>query len=135
MATARIGYEGNLRTSCVHLRSGATLRTDAPVDNHGLGQGFSPTDLVATALGACMITVMGIKAESNSWSLEGVSCEVVKVMGDAPRRIERIELLITMPTKLDETQRQILERIALNCPVAKSLAKELDQSVQFNYVA
>lgn len=135
MTTVQIGYEGNLRTSCEHVKSGAILRTDAPVDNHGLGQGFSPTDLVATALGACMITVMGIKAESNSWSLEGVYCEVVKVMGDTPRRIEKIEVHITMPTKLNDKERQILERTALNCPVAKSLAIELDQVVQFNYIA
>ena len=109
MSTVRIGYEGSLRTSCEHSRSGAIIRTDAPVDNRGLGQGFSPTDLVATALGACMITVMGIKAEDKGWSLVDVSCEVLKVMGESPRRIGRIELLITMPAKLEVHQREILE--------------------------
>ncbi len=135
MTTVMIGYEGGLRCSCEHVRSGAQLRTDAPVDNHGLGQGFSPTDLVAAALGACMITVMGIKADTKGWSLEGVSCEVLKVMEDAPRRVGRIELLITMPSILDSHQRELLEMTAISCPVAKSLAAELEQVVQFKYEA
>jgi uncharacterized OsmC-like protein len=109
------------------------IRTDAPIDNHGLGQGFSPTDLVATALGACMITVMGIKAADKGWPLVEVSCEVLKVMKESPRRIGSIELLITMPAKLEVQQREILERVALTCPVARSLSNELEQVVQFSY--
>lgn len=135
MTTVRIGYEGGLRCSCEHVRSGAQLRTDAPIDNHGLGQGFSPTDLVATALGTCMITVMGIKAESKGWSLEGVSCDVLKEMKEAPRRVGRIDILITMPSQLDSDQRELLEMTAITCPVAKSLADELEQVVQFKYEA
>ncbi|NND94486.1 MAG: OsmC family protein [Flavobacteriales bacterium] len=133
MATSRITYTGNLRTSNEHLRSGSVIRTDAPTDNNGLGEDFSPTDLTATSLGACMLTVMGIKAKSENWELVDVSCEVTKVMTDSPRRISEIHIEIKMPPSLKDGQRKSLERVALACPVAKSLSAEIEQVVRFDY--
>ena len=133
MATSRITYNGNLRTECLHIRSGSVLSTDAPVDNEGLGESFSPTDLTATSLGACMITIMGIKARKNEWELGEIECEVTKIMASDPRRIAEIHVMIHMSSSLDEKQRSILERVARTCPVALSLAGELIQKVEFNY--
>jgi uncharacterized OsmC-like protein len=133
MTTSRITYNGNLRTINEHLRSGSVIRTDAPNDNEGLGEDFSPTDLTATSLGACMLTVMGIKANRKGWDIDGSTCDVKKVMAESPRRISAIIVSIKMPAKLDDEQRKILERVAITCPVAKSLSERVEQVVEFEY--
>ncbi len=134
MATSRISYNGKLRTTNEHISSGSVLTTDAPIDNNGLGQDFSPTDLMATSLGACMLTVMAIKAEKRSWELDGMNCEVTKIMATSPRRISEIHVHIELPKVLSDDQRSIMERVALTCPVAQSLSLDIDQQVEFRYI-
>ena len=125
-------YEGGLRCRAAHGPSGTTLLTDAPVDNHGKGESFSPTDLVATALGACMMTVMGIVAERHGVDLAGMTAETEKVMtAQPPRRIASLRTRITIPLPADHAQRQALEQAAHACPVHKSLHPEIDAAVEF----
>jgi len=125
-------YEGGLRCRAVHGPSGTTLVTDAPVDNHGKGESFSPTDLVATALGACMMTVMGIVAERHGIDLVGMRAETEKVMTAAPpRRIASLHTRLTIPLPADHPQRQLLEQAAHTCPVHKSLFPEIDAAIEF----
>jgi len=125
-------YEGGLRCRAVHGPSGTTLVTDAPVDNHGKGESFSPTDLVATALGACMMTIMGIVAERHGLDLTGMTAETEKVMSAAPpRRIASLRTRITVPLPADHPQRQPLEQAARTCPVHKSLHPEIDAAIKF----
>src|SRR3954447_15702905 len=117
--TSQIIYKGNLRTVATHLQSQTIVETDAPVDNHGKGERFSPSDLVATALGSCMLTIMGIKARDMEVDLSGVKIEVEKIMKSDPRRIGGINLTFHFPDtlKLDDKQRIVLERAAHTCPV------------------
>ncbi|MBS1594961.1 MAG: OsmC family protein [Bacteroidetes bacterium] len=130
--TAEIIYEGQLRTRCRHIQSGAEILTDAPIDNHGKGEAFSPTDLTATSLAACIITTMGIKANQMELDIDGARAEATKVMASAPRRIAEIHVSIYMPAKnYTEKDRQIMERIAHTCPVALSLHPDLKQVVTF----
>jgi len=125
-------YEGGLRCRATHGPSGTTLITDAPVDNHGKGESFSPTDLVATALGACMMTIMGIVAERHAIDLVGMKAETVKEMSaELPRRISALRTRITLPLPADHPQRQLLEQAAHTCPVHKSLATEIDAAIEF----
>jgi uncharacterized OsmC-like protein len=131
--TSTIVYTGNLRTECTHLKSGNTIVTDAPTDNHGLGQAFSPTDLVATALASCMITTMGIKAQSSEIAFNGATAEVTKIMASEPRRIGEVIIKISMPKGLTSKERSILENSAKHCPVTKSLHPDLIETVSFNY--
>lgn len=134
MATARLTYKGELRTEAVHLRSGKVILNDAPTDNHGKGEAFSPTDMLATSLGTCMITVMGIYARQNGIRLEELQAEVTKTMTSDPRRVKRIRVAIEMRgERLDKDARTRLERVARNCPVALSLAGEVEQMIEFNY--
>ncbi|RAJ02510.1 putative OsmC-like protein [Chitinophaga skermanii] len=135
MNTAEIVYNGELRTTSTHVRSGTVIETDAPVDNQGKGERFSPTDLVASALGSCMISIMGIKARDNNWKIEGTKVAIVKHMGTEPRRIVQIDVTIDFPAghDLDDKAKTILERAALTCPVAKSLHPDLVQNVTFNW--
>ena len=126
-------YLGGLRTRCEHLRSGDSYLTDAPVDNNGKGEAFSPTDTVATALANCMLTMMGIKARDLGVELEGASAEVTKTMGTDPRRIVKIEVIMELPANIAESQRTILERTAMTCPVHFSLHPEIDKQVEFNW--
>jgi putative redox protein len=134
MNTATARYAGNLRTEATHVASGTTIQTDAPVDNHGRGEAFSPTDLVSTALGACIITTMGIVAERHAWDLTGSSFNVTKHMStDAPRRIAQIDVELTLPAALDANARTVLERAAHTCPVTLSLHPDLVQNVVFEY--
>lgn len=135
MITAKAQYVGQKRTEAEHVRSGNRLITDAPTDNHGKGEAFSPTDLVATALASCMMTVMGIKADQEGINLEGLDCEVTKVMGDGPRRITEIHIHMTWPTASEATdaQRQKMKNTALACPVAKSLHPDIRQEVTFSF--
>jgi uncharacterized OsmC-like protein len=133
--TATVTYESNLRTTCLHLQSGSAIETDAPTDNKGKGERFSPTDLIATGLGACMITTMGIKAESMDIALDGAQVEVTKIMKSDPRRIGKIITHITMPEGLglDDKNKEILERVARTCPVERSLHPEVELEISFDW--
>jgi putative redox protein len=133
MSTATARYAGQLRTEATHVASGNTILTDAPVDNHGRGEAFSPTDLVSAALGSCMMTIMGIVAERHEVNLTGVTYEITKHMVAEPRRIRQIDVLFRMPADLPEKQRTILENAARTCPVALSLNSEIHQDVRFLY--
>ena len=134
MKTAKINYVGELRTECTHIRSGKTFLTDAPTDNNGKGEAFSPTDCVATALGSCMISIMGIVAIKNNFEFGVCSADITKVMESNPRRIGEVILEINMPKgNFTAAQKKMLETAALNCPVAKSLHPDLKQTVAFNY--
>jgi putative redox protein len=133
MSTATAQYTGNLRTEAVHTASGTTIFTDAPVDNHGRGESFSPTDLVSAALGTCMMTIMGIVAERHQLDLTGVSFDVNKHMAAEPRRIAQIDVNFRMPASLSAKDRTLLENAARTCPVALSLNPQIRQEVQFAY--
>jgi uncharacterized OsmC-like protein len=133
--TSQITYEGNLRTVATHLQSGTVIETDAPTDNQGKGERFSPTDLVATALGNCMLTIMGIKARDMQLQLEGTTIDITKIMIVNPRRIGEIKVVINFPENLkaDEKERTIIERAAMTCPVFESLHPDLKKDVEFNW--
>ena len=125
-------YQGELRTVATHAPSQQQLITDAPVDNHGKGESFSPTDLVATALGSCMLTVMGIYAQRHAIDLKGTTVRVQKEMTSVPtRRIAKLTTEIRFPLSKDHPQRETLERIALTCPVHQSLHPEVEKPIQF----
>lgn len=127
-------YAGNLRTEATHLVSGNTIITDAPVDNNGRGEAFSPTDLVCAALGSCMMTIMGIVADRNQIDLAGMQMEITKVMAASPRRIAEVILVFRMPAKnYSEKEKALLQNAARTCPVALSLHPDVKQTVQFNY--
>jgi putative redox protein len=130
--TSKIEYLGSLRTKMTHLESGTEGYTDAPKDNQGLGSAFSPTDLVATALGSCMVSIMGIYSKNNDIDIVGTTATVFKSMAPNPRRISKIEIVITMPNKkYDEKERTALEHAAKTCPVAKSLHPDIEQDIRF----
>jgi uncharacterized OsmC-like protein len=134
MYTSKVIYQGELRTNASHLKSGNEIFTDAPTDNHGKGEAFSPTDLVATALASCMLTIMGIEADKLGISLVGSNINVTKKMGIGPRRITGIDLEFTiMGDTLNDETKQHLEQAALNCPVAKSIHPEIRLQVSFVY--
>lgn len=136
MVEIDVVYEGDLHTRCHHGPSGAGLATDAPVDNQGLGQSFSPTDLVGTAIGSCMLTVMGIVARRHAWPLEGARAHVEKHMvADPVRRIGRLVVRFDMPAELPPESRDILERTAHTCPVRQSLHPDLELDVSFDWKA
>lgn len=136
MVKIQIAYEGDLRCHATHGPSGVQLNTDAPVDNQGRGESFSPTDLVATALGACMLTIMGIVARRHAWDLSGATVEVTKGMVQAPvRRIGSLEVVIRVPAELDEAARKTLENAAYTCPVHKSLHPEIQIPVRILFGA
>jgi uncharacterized OsmC-like protein len=133
--TSQIVYEGNLRTVATHLQSGTVIETDAPTDNQGKGERFSPTDIVATALGTCMLTIMGIKARDLDVNLEGTKVDITKIMVANPRRIGEIKVVIKFSENVqaDEKQRTILERAAMTCPVFESLHPDLKKDVEFKW--
>jgi len=131
--TSRVTYLGDLRTSSIHLQSGSEIISDAPVDNNGKGEAFSPTDTVANALASCMLTVMGIKARDIGVSLTGSVAEVTKSMQAEPRRISGIKVVFTMKSDADEKAKTILERTALTCPVHQSLHQDIVKDVTFNW--
>ena len=132
--TASIIYEGNLRTRCTHLESGTEILTDAPKDNQGNGEAFSPTDLVATALGSCIVTTMGIKCRQMGISIDGTKVEVKKIMAAEPRRIAQINVILHMPElPYTDKEKKILEQTALACPVAISLSENLVKSIVFKW--
>lgn len=131
MSTSRVVYKGNLRTECTHIQSGAQFITDAPVDNQGKGEAFSPTDTVATGLANCMLTVMGIKANQLGENIDGTTANVTKIMAANPRRISTIKIELTFPEGISEKNQIILERTARTCPVALSLHTDILQDIQF----
>lgn len=135
MDTAHVTYLGQLRTEALHLRSGEKIITDAPVDNHGKGASFSPTDLLSTSLACCMLTLMGIAAESRQIPLNGLKARVVKHMVAGPRRVERIEVHVQLEgAGLNGSQRHIIEQAARTCPVAMSLREDLVKEMTFTYI-
>ncbi len=134
MITSNVTYKGNLRTVSIHLRSGNEIITDAPIDNNGKGEAFSPTDTVATALASCMLTIMGVKANANNINIEGAFAEVTKTMGVNPRRITKIDIVFKLPFDFDEKVKIILEKAALTCPVYYSLNSEIEKNVIFNWL-
>ena len=129
--TSKVVYKGKLRTECTHLRSGNHFHTDAPVDNHGLGQAFSPTDTVATGLASCMLTMMGIRYGEAEGSLEDAYAEVTKHMAANPRRISRIEVDLYLPEAITAKDRKILEHTARTCPVWYSLHEDISKEIRF----
>jgi uncharacterized OsmC-like protein len=132
--TSSVVYKGELRTLCTHLESGKQLFTDAPLDNQGKGEAFSPTDLLATSLAACMLTVMGIKARDMNIDMKGTKAEVTKIMASDPRRVSAIKVKLSFPDmELDEKQRVILERTAMTCPVLLSLHPDIEKEVSFEF--
>jgi len=127
-------YRGELRCEATHAPSSCTVLTDAPVDNHGRGESFSPTDLVATALGTCMLTVMGIVARRHDWDVDGTRVTVTKHMVNEPvRRIAKLEVELTGPGGLDERARTTLERAARTCPVHQTLAGAVEMPIAFRW--
>ena len=131
--TSKVQYKGNLRTECTHMKSGSVVSTDAPVDNNGNGVLFSPTDLVATSLASCMITVMGIKADQSGISFNKVQAEVLKSMESNPRRISEVKVKIEIDENWSTKEREIMERTGLTCPVAQSLHPDAIQNISFVY--
>jgi putative redox protein len=134
MATINAHYAGALRTEAVHVNSGNTIITDAPLDNNGRGEAFSPTDLVCAALSSCMMTIMGILAEREGIDLKGLSSEVVKIMDSDPRKIKEIQIRFSHPNlTATAIQKEKLIRAARTCPVALSLSETVQQTIQFDF--
>lgn len=135
MATIETEYLGELRTRAKHVKSGNALITDAPIDNEGKGEAFSPSDLLVTALTSCMLTIMGIAGRNHEINLEGVKAKTLKIMGTNPRRVSRVEVEIIFPKgeTYTEKQRLILERAAITCPVLESLDPAMEKDLKFNW--
>lgn len=133
MATSKITYVGELRTVCIHLQSGTQILTDAPTDNHGKGEAFSPTDLVATALGSCMVSIMGIKCRDLDIDVKDSTVSVTKIMQAEPRKIAKIIVELDMSITASEKNKTILERSAMTCPVLLSLHPDIEKEVVFNW--
>ncbi|HNP22774.1 MAG TPA: OsmC family protein [Panacibacter sp.] len=133
--TSQIIYKGSLRTEATHLQSGTLIETDAPIDNQGKGERFSPTDLLATSLGNCMMTIMGIKARDMNIDLTSTTIDITKIMKAEPRRVGGINVAFHFPEHLqtDDKQKKILENAAVTCPVAKSIHPDIDLDVKFNW--
>jgi uncharacterized OsmC-like protein len=133
--TASVIYEGNLRCKVTHNQSGTVIETDAPTDNKGKGERFSPTDTVCVALATCVVTTMGIKANEMGIVLDGTEIEIQKYMLADPRRIGKIDVTLKFPKTLNlsEKDRTIMERTGNNCPVAKSLSPELEQNIKYEW--
>ncbi len=133
--TSEIIYKGALRTEAKHLQSNTIIETDAPTDNQGKGERFSPTDLMATSLGSCMLTIMGIKARDMNVLLDGTEVSIHKKMKSEPRRVGSIDVKFNFPAhlNLDEKTKTILERAAITCPVAKSIHPDIELNVDFGW--
>jgi uncharacterized OsmC-like protein len=130
----KVIYQGELRNNAQHLRSGNTLTTDAPLDNNGKGEAFSPTDLLCTSLATCMMTLIGIAAQSKGIAIGNMEAEIEKVMASNPRRVSEIHIAFTIQDmNFGEREKAILENAALTCPVAKSLHPDIQQQIGFNY--
>lgn len=133
MATIETVYQGTLRTQAKHVQSGTEILTDAPIDNQGKGEAFSPTDLLAASLGSCMLTIMGITAREHQINIENTTCAITKIMAASPRRVGEIVVDLNFPEKYSAKQQKILERAALTCPVYLSLHPDIKKSVNFNW--
>ena len=134
MSTVKSSYQGNLRTEAVHLKSGNTIITDAPTDNHGRGEAFSPTDLTCASLGSCMMTIIGIRAQKHNITLEGLTADITKHMSSQPRKIAKIEVALRLEsTDATEEQLEMLKEAARTCPVALSLNPDIEQVVSFAF--
>ena len=134
MTTADIIYSGELRTEATHAASGVVLITDAPVDNHGKGEAFSPTDLLATSLGSCMLTIMGIEASKRGFMMDGTRVEVTKIMSSNPRRVSEINVVLRFPhDDYSDQEKRLLHHISKTCPVALSLHPDIKQNVTIIY--
>lgn len=131
--TSKVTYLGDLRTESVHIQSGSIILTDAPTDNNGKGEAFSPTDLLATSLGNCMMTIMAIKARDLNLDLKNSTVEVTKVMQTEPRKIAQINVVLNMSIAVATKNKTILERTALNCPVLLSLNPDIQKIISFNW--
>lgn len=131
--TSKVTYLGDLRTTSTHVQSGTEILSDAPLDNNGKGEAFSPTDLVANALGSCMFTIMGIKARDMNVNIENSTASVTKIMQAEPRKISAIEIVFDMNYAPDEKTKIILERAAMTCPVFLSLHPDIDKRITFNW--
>ena len=133
MATVKTTYLGNLRTEAEHLQSGAKIITDAPTDNHGKGEAFSPTDLMAASYASCALTIIGIAAEKHGFDVEGTKVETTKVMGENPRRIAELIVHFIFPTDYSEKEKKIIEGAIRSCPVANTFPSEtkISKTIQF----
>lgn len=131
--TSKVTYLGDLRTSSIHIQSGIEIISDAPLDNKGKGEAFSPTDTVANALASCMMTVMGIKASDLDVDITGITASVTKVMSAEPRRIGAIKIAFEMNIEVSQKNKTILERTAMTCPVFLSLNAEIEKTITFNW--
>jgi uncharacterized OsmC-like protein len=131
--TSKVTYLGDLRTSSIHIQSGTEIISDAPVDNNGKGEAFSPTDTVANALASCMMTIMGIKARDLNVDFKGSTAAVTKIMNADPRRIGAIEIVFEMQGVTESKDRTILERAAMTCPVFLSLNTDIEKRITFNW--
>ena len=133
MTTSKVIYQGDLRTAAIHLQSNNEIITDAPIDNHGKGEAFSPTDLLATSLASCMLTIIGIKAADMDIDIKGTTAEVTKIMSADPRRVSEVHVAITFNKQLDDKTQKIFYNTALTCPVAKSIHPDIIQKVTINH--
>jgi len=134
METIRTAYPGELRTQATHVKSGVTIVTDAPPDNQGKGESFSPTDLLAASLGSCMLTIMGIASRTHGINIDGTNIRITKIMASDPRRVSEVHIDFDMP-KLNYTDKEktMLDNAARTCPVALSLHPDIKQVIRFNY--
>lgn len=136
MATVQTKYLGGLRTESIHIQSGSKLVTDAPVDNHGRGEAFSPTDLLATAYGACVLTIMGIAAKTHGFTVDGAEIKTEKIMGTNPRRVVELITEITLPhNNYSVKEKKIIELTAKECPVHNSLHPDIKKTITFKYLS
>jgi uncharacterized OsmC-like protein len=134
METAKTKYIGDLRTEILHVRSGSVITTDAPIDNKGKGENFSPTDLVASALGSCAFTIMGIAAREHNFSIDGTTCAITKIMTDSPRKIGEIKIEFEFPpNNYTDKQKKILDHCVKTCPVALTLNESVIQNVTLKF--
>ncbi|MEI7594457.1 MAG: OsmC family protein [Bacteroidota bacterium] len=134
MHTIETIYNGELRTSATHIKSGTEIITDAPIDNHGKGEAFSPTDLVAAAFGSCLLTIMGVAEDNFNLNLKGTKLKITKIMAENPRRIGEIIVELNFPANnYNEKQKHIIEHITRNCPVGLSLHPDIKQTIILNY--
>jgi len=135
MATIETIYLGDLRTEATHVQSGTKIITDAPLDNQGRGEGFSPTDLLSASLASCMLTIMGIKARASNIDIDNTKCSITKIMAADPRRVAEIVISFKFPKTYTEKEQQLLERAALTCPVYYSVHEDLKKTVDFGWEA
>jgi len=129
-----VKYQGNLRTTVTHLDSGSKIRTDAPKDNHGLGETFSPTDMLCSSLASCILTIMAITVEKKGINIKDATAIVKKTMVNNPRRIAKIEIELTFPKQYDAKTKTILERAAHNCPVHHAISESVEKTILFKYL-